>query len=146
MDSFSVTSLTSLTSTISHRALSSAEELNNLTETAQPQHDLAPLISEFSKALQQLYERASLLEESLSSATAISEGLRTDLTKWLNSCDQTTAVLSKQVLRLQADTLDSLEPFFVNVYVKTVVGYARLFHFFVTVLSEYVTWMSPIYQ
>lgn len=145
MDSFSVASLTSLTSTISHRTLSCAEELSEAIGTAEPQHDAAPLISEFAKAHRELHERALLLEESLNSATVFSETLRTQLSKWLNACDHTTAVLSKQVLRIQADTLDRLEPFFVNVYVKTLVGYARFFHFFVTLLSKYVAFFFGVH-
>ncbi|KAM5347846.1 hypothetical protein ACJ41O_007670 [Fusarium nematophilum] len=131
-DGFSVISLTSLGSTISNRVLSSAEELNELNGTLETEN---AQLAAFAAALLQLHHRVSQLETALNGATAISVRMQTHLSQSLGSCDVITAVLNKQVMRLQADTLPVMDEVFLLVYSDAVVAFNGLFAFFVKVLS-----------
>ncbi|KAK7413866.1 hypothetical protein QQX98_007283 [Neonectria punicea] len=135
MDSFSVISLTSLGTTISHRALSSAEELNELIGNLDPQHASIPRLSTFSAALHQLHLQVAQLQSALDDSTAISLRLQTHLSQCLSSCDGITAGLNKQVMRLQPGTLPLLDETFLVVQNHALVGYSQLFAFFVKLLS-----------
>lgn len=131
-DGFSVISLTSLGSTVSHRVLSSAEELNELNGTLEIQDER--LVS-FSSRLYQLHQHVGYLEAALNDASAISGRFQTTLSQSLGSCDVVSTVLNKQVMRLQAETLPLLDEVFLMVYSDVLLAYTRLFAFFVKVLS-----------
>ncbi|KPM40844.1 hypothetical protein AK830_g5735 [Neonectria ditissima] len=135
MDSFSVISLTSLGATISHRALSNAEELNELIATLDPQHASIPRLSTFSAALHSLHLQVSQLQSALDDSTAISLQLQTHLSQCLSSCDGILAGLSKQILRLEINTLPLLDETFFEVQNRALVAYSQLFAFFVKLLS-----------
>ncbi|KAM0232803.1 hypothetical protein ACHAPO_007629 [Fusarium lateritium] len=131
-DGFSVISLTSLGSTISHRLLSSAEELNELNNALQtPDERLAA----FASRLYQLHQHVGYLEAALNNASAISARFQTTLSQSLGSCDVVSTVLNKQVMRLQAETLALLDEVFLMVYSDVLLAYTRLFAFFAKVLS-----------
>ncbi|KAJ4269920.1 hypothetical protein NW762_001591 [Fusarium torreyae] len=131
-DGFSVISLTSLGSTISHRVLSSAEELNELNSTIEvPLKSLAA----FASKLYQLHQHVGHLETALNGASVISARMQTTLSQSLGSCDVITTVLNKQVMRLQAETLPLLDEVFMTVYNDVVLAFTRLFAFFAKVLS-----------
>ncbi|KAF4974947.1 hypothetical protein FZEAL_8210 [Fusarium zealandicum] len=131
-DGFSVISLTSLGSTISHRVLSSAEELNELNGTLEAENSH---LRASAATLYKLHQHVGELETALNGAAAISVRMQTLLSQTLGSCDAITAVLNKQLMRLQADTLPMLDGVFMVVYNDAVVAFARLFAFFVKVLS-----------
>jgi hypothetical protein len=131
-DGFSVISLTSLGSTVSHRVLSSAEELNELNSTLEVPDER---LSSFALRLYQLHQHVGSLDDALNSASAISGRLQTTLSQSLGSCDVVSTVLNKQVMRLQAETLPMLDEVFLVVYNDAVVAFTRLFAFFANVLS-----------
>ncbi|CAM1511832.1 Fc.00g093450.m01.CDS01 [Cosmosporella sp. VM-42] len=135
MDSFSVVSLTSLTSSISHRTVSSTEEIKELIETLNLEYAAIPQLAAVSTSLADLHGRVVQLGESLNGSSSISQRLQTHLSQSLGSCDGITAVLNKQVMRLQADTLATLNPLFLTAYAEALTAYGRLFHFFVNLLS-----------
>ncbi|KAF5677621.1 ankyrin protein [Fusarium heterosporum] len=131
-DGFSVISLTSLGSTVSHRVLSSAEELNELNSTLGVPDER---LSSFALRLYQLHQHVGYLETALNSASAISGRLQTTLSQSLGSCDVVSTVLNKQVMRLQAETLPMLDEVFLMVYNDAVLAFTRLFAFFAKILS-----------
>ncbi|RBR09474.1 uncharacterized protein FIESC28_09858 [Fusarium coffeatum] len=131
-DGFSVISLTSLGSSISHRLLSSAEELNELNGTLEAPDER---LSSFANRLYQLHQHVGYLETALNNASAISGRFQTTLSQSLGSCDVVNTVLNKQVMRLQAETLGLLDEVFLGVYSDALLAYTRLFAFFVKVLS-----------
>ncbi|CAG7563904.1 unnamed protein product [Fusarium equiseti] len=131
-DGFSVISLTSLGSSISHRLLSSAEELNELNGTLETPDER---LSSFANRLYQLHQHVGYLETALNNASAISGRFQTTLSQSLGSCDVVSTVLNKQVMRLQAETLGLLDEVFLVVYSDALLAYTRLFAFFVKVLS-----------
>ncbi|KAF4994424.1 hypothetical protein FDECE_13124 [Fusarium decemcellulare] len=131
-DGFSVISLTSLGTTISHRVLSSAEEFNELNSTLETEN---AHLSVSTARLYQLHHNVGELENALNSASVISVRLQTHLSQSLASCDVITAVLNKQVMRLQTDTLPMMDEVFMVVYNDAIVAFTRLFAFFVKVLS-----------
>ncbi|KAH7189530.1 ankyrin repeat-containing domain protein [Fusarium flagelliforme] len=131
-DGFSVISLTSLGSSISHRLLSSAEELNELNGTLETTDER---LSSFANRLYQLHQHVGYLETALNNASAISGRFQTTLSQSLGSCDVVSTVLNKQVMRLQAETLGLLDEVFLVVYSDALLAYTRLFAFFVKVLS-----------
>lgn len=131
-DGFSVISLTSLGSSISHRILSSAEELNELNTALQVPDER---LSSFATRLYQLHQHVGVLETALNSASAISGRLQTTISHSLGSCDVVATVLNKQIMRLQAETLPLLDEVFLVVYSDAVVAFSRLFAFFAKVLS-----------
>ncbi|WZH41028.1 ankyrin repeat-containing domain protein [Fusarium acuminatum] len=130
-DGFSVISLTSLGSTVSHRVLSSAEELNELNSTLRVPDER---LSSFALRLYQLHQHIGSLDAALNSASAISGRLQTTLSQSLGSCDVVSTVLNKQVMRLQAETLPMLDEMFLVTYNDAVLAFTRLFAFFAKVL------------
>ncbi|KAM0350227.1 hypothetical protein ACHAPU_003392 [Fusarium lateritium] len=131
-DGFSVISLTSLGSTVSHRVLSSAEELNELNSTLGVPDER---LSSFALRLYQLHQHVGYLEAALNSASAISGRLQTTLSQSLGSCDVVSTVLNKQAMRLQAETLPMLDEVFLMVYSDAVLAFTRLFAFYAKILS-----------
>lgn len=131
-DGFSVISLTSLGSTISHRILSSAEELNELNGSLEAENSQ---LANLAARLYQLHQHVGQLETALNAAGVISVRLQTHLSQSLGSCDVITAVLNKQAMRLQLDTLPMVDGVFLVVYNDAVVAFSRLFAFFAKVLS-----------
>ncbi|KAF5025635.1 hypothetical protein F66182_2241 [Fusarium sp. NRRL 66182] len=131
-DGFSVISLTSLGSTISHRVLSSAEELNELNSTLESPNER---LSIFATRLYLLHQHVGQLEAALNAASVISSRVQNTLGQTLGSCDVITTVLNKQVMRLQAETLPLLDEVFMVVYNDAVVAFTRLFAFYAKVLS-----------
>jgi hypothetical protein len=138
MDGFSVISLTSLGSTIANRALSSAEELNELIATLDLHHGSISHLSTFSSLLHKLHQHVVELETALNGASAISLRLQTDLSQCLGSCDGIMAVLNKQVMRLQPENVAQLNGTFLAVQGYSLEAYCQLFDFFVKLLSMYV--------
>lgn len=131
-DGFSVISLTSLGSSISHRVLSSAEELNELNTALEVPDER---LSSFATRLYQLHQHVGVLETALNSASAISGRLQTTISQSLGSCDVVATVLNKQVMRLQAETLPLMDEVFLVVYSDAIVAFSRLFAFYAKVLS-----------
>ncbi|KAH6895887.1 ankyrin repeat-containing domain protein [Thelonectria olida] len=135
MDGFSVISLTALGSTIANRALSSAEELNELIATLGSHHGSISHLSTFSSLLHKLHQHVVQLETALNGASVISLRLQTDLSQCLGSCDGIMAVLNKQVMRLQPENVAQLDETFLAVQGHTLEAYCQLFDFFVKLLS-----------
>ncbi|KAI9158134.1 putative ankyrin repeat protein [Paramyrothecium foliicola] len=96
MDGFSVLSLTSLCSSISHRALSSIEEVDGIVE-ATSHEGLASLLG----MLHGLNRGALQLEAALNSSSTISTRAQSDLNQSLAACDGTMAIVNKQLMRIE---------------------------------------------
>lgn len=137
MDGFSVLSLTSLTSSITHRLQAGQEEIWELLQASEAR-DSGPeaRLAAFVDTLQRITQCTIRLEKSLNCATAISEGLQTHLSQSLGSCDGTTAVLNKQIMRLQPETISTLNTSFLTAYKSTLDAHVDLFGFFVRQLSR----------
>ncbi|KAF7559529.1 hypothetical protein G7046_g4624 [Stylonectria norvegica] len=135
MDGFSVLSLTSLTTSISHRAISSAEELNDVVSSVASQDAAAQQLAAFATALHVLNEKAVQLEDFLNDSFVVSERLRNHLSQSLALCDAIVAVVNKQVMRLQANTLVALDATFLVAYTDAIVTYSRLFFFLAKLLT-----------
>ncbi|KAF7539120.1 hypothetical protein G7Z17_g12488 [Cylindrodendrum hubeiense] len=135
MDGFSVISLTSLTSTITNRALSSIGELNELIQTIGQDHAATQDLTVLSGALHQLHQQVPQLETALNGASAISLRLQNHLSQSLASCDGIAAVLNKQVMRLQPNNVLLCDGEFCVVNGYALRTYCQLFDVFVMLLS-----------
>jgi hypothetical protein len=140
MQGFSVASLTSTCSTISHRALSTAVEIDELQKAVSPSggdassSGLERLVFLGTKLLQ-FRQHTDILQECLSSAATISPRLQAIVVRSLRQCDSASAVLEKQVKRLHPQDLDGVRLETVAVFEDLFVRYSRLFIFATQLLS-----------
>ncbi|KAH7150368.1 ankyrin repeat-containing domain protein [Dactylonectria estremocensis] len=135
MDAFSVVSLTSLTTTISNRALSSATELNELLQALGRDHLASEILFALSNALHRHQQQVAQLQAALDGAHTISVRLQAHLSQSLTACDATAAVLNKQVMRLQPDNVELFDESFCAAHGDAVRAYSQLFDVFVKLLS-----------
>ncbi|KAK1249371.1 hypothetical protein MKX07_002887 [Trichoderma sp. CBMAI-0711] len=126
MDGRSISSLTTLCSGISQRAISSAIELRSLVEALGPSHrNVLPVLTSLASALEELSQRASQLDAALVTSTVamlVQDGLKEHLT----SCDGMMTVLYKQLMRLQPDVIESLNVEFVVAHYQAAMANSRL--------------------
>ncbi|KAL6872914.1 ankyrin repeat-containing domain protein [Trichoderma novae-zelandiae] len=126
MDGRSISSLTTLCSGISQRAISSANELQSLVEALDSSHrNVSPVLTSLAGALEELNQRASRLDVALVTSTVamlVQDGLKEHLT----SCDGMMTVLYKQLMRLQPDNVGSLNVEFVVAYYQMAMANSRL--------------------
>ncbi|KAH8905753.1 hypothetical protein BR93DRAFT_698908 [Coniochaeta sp. PMI_546] len=137
MNGFSVASLTSTCSSISHRALSTAVEIDELRK-ARPSSDDFPVVKELvflGTKLLQFRQQIDILQECLTTASIISPKLQEVVVRSLRQCDAASAVLEKQVKRLHPQTLDRANPDTLFAFDDLLVAYSRVFIFTTQILS-----------
>ncbi|KAK4085131.1 uncharacterized protein Triagg1_121 [Trichoderma aggressivum f. europaeum] len=120
MDGRSISSLTTLCSGISQRAISGGYEIQSLVGGLDSsRQNVSQLLSSLGSALQELGQWASKLETSLVASTVamlVQDGFK-DL---LTTCDGTMTVLHKQLMRLQADNAERINIDFLVAYYQTI--------------------------
>ncbi|KAL6886327.1 ankyrin repeat-containing domain protein [Trichoderma longibrachiatum] len=126
MDGRSISSLTTLCSGISQRAISGANELRSLVEAlGSSNRNVLSVLTSLASGLEELNQRAAQLDAALVTATVamlVQDGLKEHLT----SCDGMMTVLYKQLMRLQPDNIKSLNVDFVVAYYQAAMAYSRL--------------------
>jgi hypothetical protein len=138
MDGFSVASLTSTCASISHRALSTAVEIDELQKAASPStSDAAGLegLVFLGTKLLQFRQHMDILQECLTTASTISPKLQDVVVRALKQCDSASAVLEKQVKRLHPQSLGRVHFDTISVLEDLLVRYSRLFIFATQLLS-----------
>lgn len=115
MDGFSVASLTSLCTGISNRAAVSSSELRTLVATLPRGGDNAQLY-DLSFRLSTFGTQILKLERTLKTATVISQPLQRTLGRSLEISNETLAVVSKQLMRLQQENIHLVDWRLVGVY------------------------------
>lgn len=138
MDIISIASLTTLCSTLSHRAVSSVDEVNGLVAAIGTGHQHTQQLGSVGAAVEQLNRHAVRLGEMLNATTVISERLRTVLSRSLAVCDAVTGTLHKQLIRLQPDNAHILDQSFLVAHEGFLTTYNQLFVYFSSVLYLYV--------
>lgn len=138
MDGFSVTSLTSTCSALSHRALSTAVEIDELQKAVSPSsvdaESLEALVFLATK-LQQFRQHVDILQESLTTASTISPKLQEVVVRSLRQCDAASALLEKQIKRLHPQSLGRVHSDTISIFDDLLVTYSRLFIFMTQLLS-----------
>lgn len=138
MDGFSVASLTSTCSSLCHRALSTAVEIDELQKAANPSGDGAGCLERLKflgTELLQLRQHTDTLQECLATASTISPKLQQVAMRSLRECDAASAVLEKQVQRLHPQSLGRLNLATISTFDDLLVTYSRLFIFATQLLS-----------
>ncbi|KAL6904188.1 ankyrin repeat-containing domain protein [Trichoderma evansii] len=136
MDGRSTNALTTLCSAISQRAISIVHEVQVFIEPLGSGLDRVSenKLSELKNALEELKDQASQLDASLRTAT-VSMAAHDAFLQHLTTCDGTLAILYKQVLRLQAETLDRVNIEFLVAYNQTIQANSQLLEGFVRVAA-----------
>ncbi|KAK0761295.1 hypothetical protein N5P37_006243 [Trichoderma harzianum] len=120
MDGRSISSLTTLCSGISQRAISGASEIQSLVGGLDSsRQNVSQLLSSLASALQELSQWTTKLENCLVASTVailVQDGFK-DL---LTSCDGTMTVLHKQLMRLQSDNVERINIDFLVAYYQTI--------------------------
>ena len=137
MNGFSVASLTSTCSSISHRALSTAVEIDELRKASPSSSDGPALeaLGFLGTRLQQFRQHTDILLECLTSASLISPGLQEVVTRALRQCDTALAVIEKQVKRLHPQSVERVDPNVFEVFQDLLVAYSRVFILVTQLLS-----------
>lgn len=126
MDGHSISSLTTLCSGISQRAISSANEIQSLVEPLDSsQHSISQPLSSLASALEELNQRASQLDVCLITSTVAMQ-VQDAFKELLTTCDGTMTVLHKQLMRLQPDNIESVNMEFLVAYYQTVKANSKL--------------------
>ncbi|KAJ4259735.1 hypothetical protein NW762_007666 [Fusarium torreyae] len=135
MDGSSVTSLTTLCTSISTRAVSSLAETRKLVEGLDKADKHVLQFNFVSTALDQLRTHASQLEEALNAAAVISQRLRDALAQSMTSCEKVMAASHKQLTGLQPGTLGASDTSFLMTHSGFLIATGQLFVFFINVLK-----------
>lgn len=120
MDGRSISSLTTLCSGISQRAISGASEIQSLVGGPDSsRQNVSQLLSSLASALQELSQWTTKLENCLVASTVailVQDGFK----ELLTSCDGTMTVLHKQLMRLQSDNVERINIDFLVAYYQTI--------------------------
>lgn len=146
MNGFSVASLTSSCSSISHRALSTAVEIDELRK-ASPSGDDSPAVEKLAflgTRLQQFRQHTDILQECLGTASVISPKLQEVVQRSLRQCDAASAILEKQVKRLHPQTLRQAHADTLDVFEDLLVAYSRVFIFATQLLTVSVVFTHSV--
>ncbi|QYT02195.1 ANK_REP_REGION domain-containing protein [Trichoderma simmonsii] len=120
MDGRSISSLTTLCSGISQRAISGASEIQSLVGGLDSsRQNVSQLLSSLASALQELSQWTTKLETCLV-ATTVAILVQDGFKELLTSCDGTMTVLHKQLMRLQSDNVERINIDFLVAYYQTV--------------------------
>lgn len=133
MDGRSTSALTTLCSTVAQRAISIIHELQLLLEPL-GSGDKVDALLELSNALEELKLQASQLDSTLGACT-VSMAAHDAFKQHLTNCDGAMAILYKQILRLQADNIDSINIDFLAAYNQTVKENSQLLKSFLQVAA-----------
>ncbi|KAM0463140.1 hypothetical protein ACHAPV_003266 [Trichoderma viride] len=134
MDGRSTNALTTLCSTVAQRAISILHEVQLLIEPLGSGLDKLEALLELNNSLEELKLHASQLDASLAAST-VSMAAHDAFKQHLTNCDRIMAVLYKQILRLQADNIDSINSEFLAVYDQTVKADSQLLKGFLQVVA-----------
>jgi hypothetical protein len=146
MNGFSIASLASTCSAISHRALSTAVEIDELRK-ASPSSDDAPgpkQLAFLATKLQQFRQHVDILQECLGTSSVISPKLQDIVAQSLKQCGAASAVVEKQVKRLHPQSLSRVNLDTVSVFVNLLVAYSRVFILTSQLLSVSVATGTPL--
>lgn len=120
MDGRSISSLTTLCSGISQRAISGGYEIQSLVGGLDSsRQNVSQLLSSLSSALQELGQWTTKLENCLV-ATTVAILVQDGFKQLLTSCDGTMTVLHKQLMRLQSDNVERINIDFLVAYYQTI--------------------------
>lgn len=134
MDGRSTNALTTLCSTVAQRAISILHEVQPLIEPLGSGLDRLGALLELTTSLGELRLQASQLDASLATGT-VSMAAYDAFKQHLTDCDGATAVLYKQLLRLQADNIESINSEFLAAYDWTVKANSQLLQGFLQVAA-----------
>lgn len=139
MDGFSVLSLTSFCTNISHVAISASIDITTLTQNLRPSaaaERLSARLLSFSGSLEQYGHTVGQLERRLGRQGAVmSPTLRSKLGTWLGACQGSTAALNKQLSRLDPDTAMRLDWDYLVLQRDLLVAYTQLLLYFEELLA-----------
>jgi hypothetical protein len=141
MDSFSTTSLTTLLEAISQRIASSTGEIRTLlqqykdVDSSDEHGDPTATLSALAHNLEHFQSQAHRLKSSVQSVRVVSERLQGALTSRLAQCDADSAVLGKQLMRLQPENLGSVNQAAVRTFEEVLSTYIALFDWLSNALS-----------
>ncbi|KAM0487104.1 hypothetical protein ACHAPX_000372 [Trichoderma viride] len=134
MDGRSTNALTTLCSTVAQRAIAILHEVQLLIEPLGSGLDKLEALLEFNTSLEELKVQASQLDASLAAST-VSMAAHDAFKQHLTNCDGIMAVLYKQILRLQADNVETINGEFLAVYDQTVKANSQLLNGFLQVVA-----------
>jgi hypothetical protein len=134
MDGRSTNALTTLCSTVAQRAISITHEVQLLIEPLGSGLDKLQALLELNDSLEELKLQASQLDASLPTST-VSMAAHDAFKQHLTNCDGLMAVLYKQVLRLQADNIETINSEFLAAYNQTVKANSQLLKGFLQIVA-----------
>ncbi|OLN87909.1 putative ankyrin repeat protein-like protein 3 [Colletotrichum chlorophyti] len=135
MQGFSSAAVTSSCDDISHRAVSTSAELENLLKGIDPGSTAAQHLISLSAKLEQFKQTAEALRQSLDGASAMSPGLRNALAISIQPCADAAATVNKQIRRLDPGNVFGLNPDVILQYEDYHRANARLFAQFMQVVQ-----------
>lgn len=139
MDSFSVISLTSYCTNISHVAISASIDLTELTQELPPgprAERLSARLLAFSGFLEQFGHTAAQLERRLEGhGIVMSPALQSRLNTWLGACQGSIAALNKQLSRLEPQNATGLDWDYLVLQRDLLVAYTQLLVYFEELLG-----------
>ncbi|KFA67044.1 hypothetical protein S40285_07255 [Stachybotrys chlorohalonatus IBT 40285] len=136
MDGFSSASLTSLCTSISHRAIACVGEVKSLVATVSSDEAHAVQLARLVSSLEEFISNVVDLETSLNSSTVISQRTQSELNRALVTCDGATAVLNKQLMRLHAENVADLDWTAFAIYNDLLLAHGELFAYFIEILLK----------
>ncbi|KAL7942515.1 ankyrin repeat-containing domain protein [Trichoderma barbatum] len=135
MDGRSISSLTTLCSGISQRAISGANEIQSVVEALDAsRQNISELLSSLANALEELNQWASRLDAGLVTST-VAISVQDSSKELLTSCDGTMTVLHKQLMRLNPDNVGSINIDFLVAYYQTVKANSRLLEYMLDIVK-----------
>lgn len=135
MDGFSVTSLTSLSTSIINRSAYSGAELNAVFQSTQTGIASASLRAHCTLLTELSYE-ATQLEHKIQTATVISQSLQGALHSILTTGDTTIGKLHKQLLRITPENVQDVGNESIVLLNKFLAAYSQAFRFVGEVLAR----------
>jgi hypothetical protein len=104
MDGFSMASISSACSSLSHRALSAASEIDDLVKHQENQNDVPERLVFLGTTLHKFCKDVDHLETSLRDAVVLSPSLQAGISKILLALDMAISVVTKEILRITPGT------------------------------------------
>jgi hypothetical protein len=138
MNGFSAASVTSTCGAVSHRALSTAVEIDEIAKHGPADHPRLQKLRFISTKLQQFRQHADQLQQCLLDSSVISDSLQGIILQSLKKCDAATAIMDKQVKRVGPLAVARLNPDAMLRFGDLLVSYSRLFIFVTQLLSMLV--------
>lgn len=127
MQDSTVASAVSGCSTISHRAVSTATEIDQLRSQSPLGDAGIDKLAFLATKLQQFRQHVDTLQQCLRDATVISDKLQVVVNGVVKQCDSASAVLQKQVMRVQPQNLSQLNEGVVETFQALLDSNSRVF-------------------